>query len=379
MFRRLRYGWELRAARRRRGTALPADRAWVHPAELPGRFEHAQLPPPHPVLARRFQVVVAAAASSMLAAGGVLLAVSASAPAGATQGPKVAPTIASLPPSDRTTAAALLPLALNLREYQRERSSPATALVLPPGNLAVTTAYIPPGASVDGLLDGSRWVALAVVGRDAGVGVTVLRLPVMLPVTPVAPIEPAVTTVGGPTSLTALATVFGATTAVAYEYGPASLESTAAPAIIGDSEIAVTQGRSVTGTIPGAVVLNARGEAVATSVPRFGPNDFVPAAFLQLLAERLVLGDPSGHGWLQLRGADTPSGIAFVDAVQAHGASWGKVRPGDELLGVNSVAVHSMTDVDTMLYTISPGALVSLTLLRHGQVLQVGVRLAASP
>lgn len=362
-------------SRRRHPGVLAAERAWMHPSELPGPFDRAELPPPRPMLTRRFQIAVASTASALLATGGILLAVSATPPAGATVGPKIAPTIAKLPVGDRSAARAMLPIVI----YEQEHLGTATAMVLPPGDLAVTTTSVPTGASVDGWSAGNHWMSLQVVGRDAALGVTVLRLPVSLPITPTASLGPALTTGGAPTSLTALAAVPGATTAVEFEYGSAFLDAAETSVRVGLTELAVNEGRSLAGVISGAVVLNAQGRAVAAEVPSLGESAFVPASFLEQLAQRLVLGDASGHGWLQLRGASTATGVALVASVVPHGASWRTIRPGDEILAVNSVAVHSMADVDSLLYTCSPGTPVTLTLVRSGRELTVGVRLAAAP
>lgn len=375
MFRRLRYGLELRVSRRRGHGSLPQDRAWLHPSELPGPFDEVHLPPPRPVLARRFQLAVATTASALLATGGILLAVSATPPAGATTGPKIAPTIAALPASDRSAAGAMLPLVI----YEQEHLGTATAMVLPPGDLAVTTTSLPAGASIEGWSPRHHWMSLDVVGRDPALGVTVLRLPVSLPITPTAPLGPAVSTGGAPMTLTALAAIPGATTPIEFEYGPAYFSGAQSAVAVGDSELDITSGKSLAGVISGAIVLNGHGLAVAASVPTVGSSAFVPATFLQLLAQRLVLGDEHQHGWLQLRGADTASGLALVDTVEAHGASWGKVRPGDVIEAVNSQPVHSMAAVDTILYTVSPKTPVTLTILRAGVQRSVSVRLAASP
>ncbi len=377
MLRRLRYGIEMRMARRRHATALPVTRTWIHPSELPGPFDHAHLPPPRPELKRRFQVAVASTASVLLATGGVLLAASATPPAGAASGPKIAPSIATLPAADRSAAATLLPLFI-VNQWG-EHTQAATAMVLPPGDLAVTTTPVPPGAMVRGRSPGHSWMLLQVLGRDGALGVTVLRMPFSLPITVTAALGPAVNTGGAPTSLTALATIQGATNPVEFEYGPAFLTASETPIAVGSTVLAFTPGRSLAGDISGALVLDGNGRAVAAEVPMMGDSSFVSATFLQTLAQRLVLGDARAHGWLQVRGASTATGLALVASVARHGASWGKVRVGDEILAVNSVAVHSMADVDTLLYTCSPGTPVTLTIVRDGSVRNVSVRLAGSP
>jgi S1-C subfamily serine protease len=320
-------------------------------------------------------VVVASAASALLTAGGVLLAVSATAPAGATVGPHVASSIASLPASDRGAAGAMLALVI----YEDQHVGTATAMVLPPGDLAVTTTPIPLGATVEGWSPGHRWMSLTIAGANRQLGVTVLRLPREVAITPTAPLAPAVETGGDPTTLTALAAIPGATSAVEFEYAPAYLSATETPAKVGSGEIATTRGESLSGVISGTIVLDGFGRAVAASVPTLGSSSYVSANFLELLSQRIVDGDASNHGWLQLVGANTPSGDALVVSVTRHGVSSGVVRSGDLIVAVDSVRVNSMADIGSFLYTSTPGERAILTLIRAGRTLEVNVRLAASP
>jgi putative serine protease PepD len=333
------------------------------------------LPPPHPTVARSFKVVVASAASGLLVAGGVLLAVSATAPAGASVGPHVAASISSLPTRDQDAASAMLALVI----YEDQHVGTATAMVLPPGDLAVTTTPIPLGATVEGWSPGHKWMSLTIVGANQRLGVTVLGLPRAVEVTPIALLEPAVATGGAPTALTALAAIPGATSAVEFEYAPAYLSATETPVTVGNSEIATTRGESLAGVISGTVILNGDGRAVAASLPELGPSSFVTADFLEQLSQRVVLGDAADHGWLQLVGADTPSGDALVVSVTPHGASWDRVRSGDLIVAVDSQRVNSMADIGSFLYTSSPGEHAVLTLVRAGRTINVNIRLAASP
>ncbi len=349
----------------------------MHPSELPGSFEHVVLPPPRPIVARRFQVAVASAASMLLATGGILLGLSATAPAGATVGPRIAATAAALPAADRAAARTMLAIVI----YEGEHVGTATAMVLPPGNLAVTTTPIPAHASVESWSPGHGWTALQVVGSDQPLGVTVLRFTqsrAMDP-TPIAPLQPAVATSGGPTSLTSLAAIPGATTPVEFEYAPTFLSAVETPVAIGRSHVVTTTGQSLAGEISGTVVLDAQGRAVAASVPTLGPSSFVSATFLRLLAQRIVLGDARGHGWLQVTGANTPSGVALVATVAPRGNAVGRLFPGDQILAINSTPVSTMFDVDSILYTTSPRKPVLLTVLRANVEHVVTVVLAASP
>jgi hypothetical protein len=374
VFRRLRYHFETRGARRASAVPAPSERTWIHPSELPGSFDRAVMPAPQRLGSRRIQASIAAGASAMLALGGMLLAAPADAPAGATVGPHVATSIAALPQPVRAAADATLALVIN----EGSHLGTATAMVVPPGDLAVTTTPIPAGASVSGLRPGHT-MQLTIVGTDRALGVTVLRLPTTVPVTPIAALGPAVSTGGAPTTLTALAAVRGANSPLEFQYAAAYLGDHPRATRVGASLIGVTHGISLIGLVAGSLVLDGQGRAVAASVPTLSASSFVPASFLQLLAQRIVLGDTSGHGWLQLSGVPSAIGAAKVGIVDEHGASWGILRPGDVLLAVNSEPVRTMADVGTLLYTSSPGQPITLTIARGGHRMTAVVRLAASP
>jgi S1-C subfamily serine protease len=349
----------------------------VHPSELPGSFDKAAVPPTHARVPRRFQVAVATAASALLATGGILLSNPVGTqPAGALSGPHVATSLDALPSPVRGAAHATIALQI----LEQSHVGTATAMVLPPGDLAVTTAPIPTGASVIAYRpDDETRIPLTVVGSDHMLGVTVLRMPFSAPVTATGPLDPAVATGGAPTALTALAAIKSAAPRVEFQYAAAYLNASPTPRKLGHSTIAVTHGVSLVGVVPGSLVLDARGRAVAASVPALGHSSFVPATFLKLLAQRIVLGNTTGHGWLQVSGHATSRGPATVASVTVNGPGWGHVYPGDTIVAIDSHAVRTMADVGSILYTSSPGQSVQLTLLHHGATVVVDVRLTSRP
>jgi S1-C subfamily serine protease len=198
-------------------------------------------------------------------------------------------------------------------------------------------------------------------------------------VTPIAPLQPAVATGGSPTTLTALAAVRGSVTPVEFQYAASYLNAYPTATRVGSSLIGVTHGVSLIGVVAGSLVLDGQGRAVAASVPALGSSSFVAASFLQLLAQRIVLGNTAGHGWLQLVGAATATGVAKVGSVARHGASWGLIEPGDVLVAINSQPVRTMADVGSLLYTSSPGQPAVVTVVRNGHRHDKVVHLAASP
>jgi S1-C subfamily serine protease len=366
----------MRGSGRQSALPTPSERTWIHPSELPGSFENVALPATtRTSLSRRFQVSIATSASALLVAGGLLLAAPSTQPAGATVGPHVATRVGALPAPVRAAADATMALVI----YEGSHLGTATAMIVPPGDLAVTTTPIPAGASVMGLRPGQPTVVLTVVGTDRLLGVTALRFPGSAPVTPIASLQPAVATGGSPTTLTALAAVRGSVTPVEFQYAASYLNAAPTPTRVGSSLIGVTHGVSLIGVVAGSLVLDGQGRAVAASVPALGPSSFVPALFLQLLAQRIVLGNTAGHGWLQLVGAATATGSAKVGSVARNGASWGRIKPGDVLVAINSQPVRTMADVGSLLYTSSPGQPTVVSLARNGHRFDRVVHLAASP
>jgi len=334
------------------------------------------MPPVRVAGSRRFKALIATSAGGLLLTGGLLLAQpTGSELAGASTGPHVATSIAALPAADHGVAGSMLALAI----YEGQHLGTATAMVLPPGDLAVTTTPIPRAATVMGRVLGHHSMVLKIVGTDRLLGVTVFRLPTTVSVTLTAPLAPAVSTGGAPTTLTALASVRGTTTAAQFDYAAAYLNAMPSAATVGRSVIAVTHGRSLAGVIAGTLVIDGSGRAVAAQVPALGSTSFVSATFLQLLAERIVLGNAAHHGWLQLTGAPTSSGAARVVAVTYRGVSWRRLLAGDTILAIDSVPVRTMADVGSILFTSSPGTPVDLTVLRDGRRVVVDVVLAASP
>ncbi len=358
----------------------------MHPSELPGSFERAVLPPPRRVGSRRLQAAIATSASALLIVGGLLLASpDATRQAGASTGPYVMTSIHQLPAADRLAASSMLALVI----FEGQHLGAATAMVMAPGDIAVTTTPIPLGATVMGRAYGHSSMQLQVIGTDRLLGVTVLRLPVTVPVTPIAPISAGLSTGGAPTTLVTLAAVRGATVPVQFEYAPAYLSSQPTAATLGRSVLAVTRGQSQSGTIAGTIVLDGQGAAIAADVPSLtstsrvrlgaGTTDFLPASFLAQLAQRMVLGDVAGHGWLQLEGQTDRFGAVKVSAVDYSSASYGKVQVGDTITAIDSIPVRSMADIGSFLYASSPGLPVDLTLIRDGRTINAIVVLAASP
>ena len=307
VFRRLRYYFEMRGAGRSGSAPPPSERTWVHPSELPGSFDQAAMPPARVAGSRRFKALVATSASALLLTGGVLLAQPTDSQlAGASTGPHVATTFAALPPSDRHAAQSMLALVI----YEGQHLGTATAMVLPPGDLAVTTTPVPKGASVMGGVLGQRSVALKVVGTDAQLGVTVLQLPTTVEVTPIGAARPRRVDGRRPDR------THRARRGARHDDADGVRLRRRLPHLagrrgdgraLGDRRHPRQEPRR---RIAGTLVLDGSGRAVAAQVPALGSTSFVPATFLRLLAERIVLGNASDHGWLQLVGAATSAGAA---------------------------------------------------------------------
>jgi len=377
MFRRFRDFLETRGSHRSKAVPEPSQRPWVHPSELPGSFDYAVMPVSPRASSRRFQGTVATLASGLLVAGTLLLAAPISTPiAGATTGPHEATSVAGLPKPARTAADGLLALVI----LQSSHISTATAMVVAPGDVAVTTTQIPANSSIQVLREGSQSAITATpIGSDDEMGVTVLRLNETLPITPIDELRPAVETGGAPTSLTALAAVRGSVSKVVFEYATAVLSATESSRRVGNSIIAVTPGQSAVGSVAGGIVLDGSGAAVAIGVPALGEGAYVSTTFMSLLAQRVVLGDANGHGWLQIKGVSLPGGGVRIVSVPKGSTSSSALLAGEEILALNGTTIGSMEDLGSALYTASPGQLVTVTVARDSKVSNPDVTLAASP
>ena len=135
-----------------------------------------------------------------------------------------------------------------------------------------------------------------------------------------------------------------------FEFASAFLAPSETPVTVGHSEIATTYGASLIGDIAGTVVLNGQGRAVAVSVPALGAHAFVPATFLERLADRVIDSKSGQHGWLQLEGTAAAGGGVRVVGVTYRGVAWDRVHPHDTIVAIDGVRVRTVAEIGSILY-----------------------------
>jgi S1-C subfamily serine protease len=140
---------------------------------------------------------------------------------------------------------------------------------------------------------------------------------------------------------------------------------------------------TVTGGQP---LLTASGEVLGIL---YDPNPGTTPAVTTFLPSDLVVGvaddlrsrDRVVHGWLGMHGADAPNGGgATVDSVEARGPSANRLVPGDVIVAVNTLPVHTMAELRARLYVLQPGTSTALSVKgTSGATTTVDVTLSASP
>jgi len=113
----------------------------------------------------------------------------------------------------------------------------------------------------------------------------------------------------------------------------------------------------------------------------YSPNKGTrPGQFVLQVARELMANDGQIlHGWLGIKGSDNRSGRpkgALVTSVDPKGAAKGHLKAGDVIEAVDGHRVHSMADLRSRLYLLSPGAWVDLRIQRHTAAVTVGLSLS---
>jgi hypothetical protein len=125
----------------------------------------------------------------------------------------VASSIDDLPANSRSAARSTIELVATIDGHL----STAAAMVLPPGNVAVTTTPLPPSASITGTSLTHDRIAVTWLGRDRHLGLTIVRLDRTEPVSDTSSLPAS-------TRVTALAPVFDPTRkSVSYNWSTTTL------------------------------------------------------------------------------------------------------------------------------------------------------------
>ena len=345
--------------------ALPAreGRTWIHPSELPN-FD--DVPTYEGGEARRHLTpLVLASAAAILALGSVTLALRTTTP----------PTTQSLP-SNIAHRVSDLPLfvqraarsAVELVITDNGHISATAAMVIAPGNLAVTTTPISPDASIIGSSQLDQRFVVTRVTRDRALGFTVVHLGRFQPVTPTA-ILPSAATV---TAISPYFTPTASTPEIAWAtttLGDPVRES--ADGVV--SYLATTPAPNLHGFLD-SLAVDDGGQVVAVLSRH---NQWYSAQYLTKVAQALAQ-NGGCHVRLGIAGGNSPDGGVLISAVD-RGSSWQLLRTGDVLQMINGSRLDSMDSLLAYLYAATSNHMATIQLARRGQMLTVDVLLRCRP
>ena len=386
-----------------RGWIDPDDRLWRHPSESgapgpaapTGRARHRSNP--------WLLGGLAASAVAVLLVTGLIVANSGASP-GALGGATSTSSVTLPPPTtepgtahlasatDMARAVASVRPDLVVLDVTRHGSSAtATGLSAEAGGIIVTTVDAVTGATgiVVDEADGDHETA-QMVGQDPTSGIAVLRGTADLPVANFDLGDPA----PGSTALAVAATSgtspSSAPSATVYA-GTVASSGWAVDADAVTTDFASTAVRApLDARDQGCALLDAQGQVsgILDTTTTSGTTTmavFLPAELVVGVAHQLVAGGSIERGWLGVDASDassSPSAVvtgALLDTVDQGGAAArAGLRVGDTIVAVGGVAVHSVAELRTRLYSDLPGSIVSVTFDRAGVQTTTSVELDPS-
>jgi hypothetical protein len=337
----------------------------VHPSELPN-FERI---PVYDASVRRRRhrtpaVLVASVAVLSLAA--MTLALHSTTPPASSALPDhIAKSISDLPSYAQNAARSAIELEI---ADATGHLSTAAAMVIDPGNLAVTTEPIPPDATITGSSARDHHFPVSLVVHDRALGFTVLHLAKTQQIAPVGVL---------PASSGVLAI------SPYFVGGSDSPEIAYAPTVLGDpvreqadgivSYLATPSAPNLRGFVD-TLAIDGSGHVVAVLSSN---NEWYSAEFVAKVA-RVISANGGCHGRLGIAASSAQGGGVFVNRVES-GPSVGHLRAGDILLDANGVALDGYDTLLSYLYTSTSHEGVMFHLLRGGHPLNVGVVLGCQP
>jgi hypothetical protein len=337
----------------------------VHPSEY-AKFD--KIPEYDPVTPPRrrgpLATVVILVALTMVALGAVMLFERSSTPPVTSSLRNIAARLDQLPGYAQTAAKSAIELVIT----DDGHLTWAPAMVITPGNLAVTTYPIPAGASLTGTSQLDANFSASVVSSDTPLGFTIVKLGETQPVTPtdVLPASAAVLAIAPYFSAQAAAPeiAWANTTLgdpiIEQADGVVSYLATPSDPNLGDfaDALAVLPNGGV------AAVLAANGE-------------WYSAQYITRVAH-VVSEDGGCHGRLGVV-ANTAQGGGVVVVRVPRGPSLDTLRPGDVLTSIDGEQLESIDTLLEYLYAAPARQVVHLSLLRHGRPVSVAVVLGCEP
>ncbi len=358
-----------------RGWIDPDDRLWRHPSEVAGPPTGAPLllnVPPRQSHRGVVMVLVGVVAVMAVAAWVVVLLSPASQHPLAVDGTDdtVADgSVSTLAGAQNTVPAAAQTAGHSMVELQATTPHGTVSLVgvaVAEGGVVATTADVLRGVQRLVMIgpDGKREPA-SVMAMDKSSDIALVNVPEDLPVAPFADD----TALDSGTPDLTLSYVPAGGRAIALHCTPGSVTAVGASIAQGPaggmpSIASSAPAPTVTGGQP---LLTASGEVLGIL---YDPDPGTTSAGTTFLPSDLVVGvaddlrsrDRVVHGWLGMMGADAPNGGgAKVENVEAHGPSVDRLAPGDVIVAVNAMPVHTMAELRGRLYVLPPGTSIALS------------------
>jgi membrane-associated protease RseP (regulator of RpoE activity) len=309
-------------------------------------------------------ILTIALAAALFAMGSLILALRTSTPPPTSPLKNIAATLTEIPQYAQRAARS----AVELVWTDNGHLSTAAAMVITPGNLAVTTTPIPSGASITGSSQLDARFQVTMVSHDQALGFSILRLSVTQPITP-----------------TGVLPVASAVLAIApYFTSPATTPEIAwAQTTLGDPNVEVSDG--VVSYLATPSDANLDGFADALAVMPSGQvvavltasGQWYSAQYVTLVAH--VMSEDGGcHGRLGVTFNTAQGGGVNVVTVTP-GPAAGHLEIGDILTEINGTPLNSGDALLEYLYASPAGEKAHINLLRDGRSRSTVVILGCQP
>jgi S1-C subfamily serine protease len=131
---------------------------------------------------------------------------------------------------------------------------------------------------------------------------------------------------------------------------------------------------------PGDPLLNQAGDVIGLLYEPGASSAYLPTELVLGVADDLRSSGRVSHGWLGVTGATAPgSGGAVVAGLMTGSPATGRLNPGEVVVALGSVPIHSMADLRGRLYVLPPNSSVDLSVADGSAIHVVDVTLGASP
>ena len=351
---------------RRASAGPPAaeGRAWIHPSELPNFYRIPTYDTATPRRRRRPRLVLALGVM-VLAAGSVFLILhSSSPPSTSSLGANVASNLSALPSYAQPAARSTIELVI----ADQGHITTTGALVISPGDLAITTNPIPNGASMTGASQSDLRFPVTLVSTDHALGFSIVHLGTSLPVA-------ATSVLPASASVLALSPVFALhQNSPSFDWAQTTLGDPIQKVVNGVVSYMATASDTNLRGFPDTIAVDNQGNVVAVLSAR---NQWYSAEYIARVA-RAVTDNGGCHSHLGIVGEDAQGGGVLVKSVEP-GTATSAVRPGDILTTFDGANLDSVNTLLSILYADRARSDVTLGVLRDGAIMTAHVILGCQP